>query len=399
MEHRSTRTAAGVVVDMEATERARISVQKSKEALAIAMALHQRVGLTVCVATDGSHEPRGAEPGDESDAATAWGAWDGDTAIGGALPPESGNYHAELVAVEQVLRRQAAGARVLIVSDGRSALQAIRRVWLEGETTRLRQRTEGLLLERIVNEMVRVMAAGVGEVLYMFVPAHGGGVAPNAYADAIAKSHLSERPTGGRQAIDTTRMVAYKDAGNGELRDAHVYRMVRDRVGATGTAASGDTHWWQYVRRSTAAGGGAGTARRPSKAGRAMQMRALTDGTLGYDDGEGEGVRRCGGDCDAAGGQADMLHVVTCECDRFTDEERAQQRQRLEAAIQGVAAAMPTPDGNPAEDTAAAWRAGRNGRAQVRAKDAGEETQFTFAAARAGQCGAGQVRHVTPGSE
>ena len=60
MEHRSTRTAAGVVVDMEATERARISVQKSKEALAIAMALHQRVWLTVCVATDGSHEPRGA---------------------------------------------------------------------------------------------------------------------------------------------------------------------------------------------------------------------------------------------------------------------------------------------------------------------------------------------------
>eukprot|EP00966_Prymnesium_polylepis_P244490 5654989-Prymnesium_polylepis.1 len=36
------------------------------------------------------------------------------------------------------------------------------------------------------------MEAGGGEVHFMYTPVHGGGISANAYADTIAKSHLSE---------------------------------------------------------------------------------------------------------------------------------------------------------------------------------------------------------------
>lgn len=56
--------------------------------------------------------------------------------------------------------------------------------------------TGGGLVEAIVRHMVRIAGAeeesgGHGLVCMVWVKAHGGGVAPNAYADAIAKSHLS----------------------------------------------------------------------------------------------------------------------------------------------------------------------------------------------------------------
>ena len=139
-----------------------------------------------------------------SAAATAWGLWDGRAAAGGALHADVGIYRAELHAVRQALAREVQGhgeggaaRRVLILSDCQPSLRAVERALgelREHGLGQLRGRSGGLAIEEVVR-LVLAIEAGGGEVHFMYTPAHGGGISANAYADAIAKSHLSEEPS------------------------------------------------------------------------------------------------------------------------------------------------------------------------------------------------------------
>jgi len=100
-------------------------------------------------------------------------------------------------------------------------MKTVREVWEEGEfgtETSTHKRKGGGVAEMICRHIARIAGAGSdagsweteehgagsagtgtmegtkGCVCIVWVKAHGGGVAPNAYADAIAKSHLAEDP-------------------------------------------------------------------------------------------------------------------------------------------------------------------------------------------------------------
>ena len=122
-------------------------------------------------------------------------------------------------------------------------------------------RTGGLLVEAIVRHMLRIAgravaaeehgvagggatgraadsAAGGAEVddttaerhgcvCYAWVKAHGGGIAPNAYADAIAKSHLAEEPQDVPLAAMMRRLCVYEVAA--EEGDARTWALAADR--------------------------------------------------------------------------------------------------------------------------------------------------------------------------
>jgi hypothetical protein len=154
---------------------------------------------------DGSFDPR-MVPREEEGAgggtpaprpSTAWGSYDGVNYRGGALPPLSGNYAAELVAIDKTLEQCPAGARVFILSDCRGALAAIEAEWRRrhdsGEAhdscAASRHRSNGNVIDSIVRRRAQIHA-DKGVVVLMYAPAHTGGIAPNAYADAAAKAHL-----------------------------------------------------------------------------------------------------------------------------------------------------------------------------------------------------------------
>ena len=265
---------AGVMVDMEPAERARISVAKNRVLLRLLLALHERVGFTACYAVDGSHEPARSEAGVVSTAATAWGMWDGRAAAGGALHADVGIYRAELHAVRQALEREveARGTggearRVLILSDCQPSLRAVERALGELRLhglEQLRGRSGGLAIEAVVQLVLAIEADG-GEVHFMYTPAHGGGISANAYADAIAKSHLSEaaaelrvRPQG--------RLCVY--AVGGRLVDEPLFGTVRRLLeareaerargrGAPGRLMIGGARGglWAYLLRRMSSGG------------------------------------------------------------------------------------------------------------------------------------------------
>ena len=185
----------GVLVAMEAREVQHISTSGAREMLRLLLALHSRYVFTHAWATDGSYEA-GRSSETFSPPAAAWGAWDGREAIGGRLPPGGDTYAAELEAVRQVLRRAPTGARVLLLVDCHSAMQAIETAWRAGTFAALRRQRCGALVEAIVRERLRIggTADGGGHVVFVYAPAHGGGISPNAYADAVAKAHLGEQP-------------------------------------------------------------------------------------------------------------------------------------------------------------------------------------------------------------
>ena len=72
----------------------------------------------------------------------------------------------------------------LYAFDGLSKF--LKRAWRGGGPAPLRGRDRGALLEAICR-----LRARLGLVVFMYTPSHVG-IVPNAYADAAAKSHLSE---------------------------------------------------------------------------------------------------------------------------------------------------------------------------------------------------------------
>jgi len=190
----------GVDISMEPKERRNIDTTETKHAAAVGLAIEQRYGIQFAYAVDGSKDDVEAwGDGATGERAAAWGAWDGTTAYGGALPPGTGNQEAELFAVERILARHTRGDRVLIMCDCQAALAMAESTWQSGRIgtgSPADGRTGGLLIEAITRHRLRITSRiddskPRGCVCFVWIKAHGGGVAPNAYADAIAKSYLT----------------------------------------------------------------------------------------------------------------------------------------------------------------------------------------------------------------
>ena len=69
--------------------------------------------------------------------------------------------------------------------------------WISAPREKLAQLAKNLHMEGLTEagaELMEALLERRGCVCILWVPAHGGGIAPNAYADAAAKSHLAEAP-------------------------------------------------------------------------------------------------------------------------------------------------------------------------------------------------------------
>ena len=402
---------------------------KNRALLRLLLALHEQVGFTACYAVDGSHEPARKEAGVVSAAATAWGVWDGKAAAGGALHADVGIYRAELHAVRQALEREVeargtdgVARRVLILSDCQPSLRAVERALGELRMhglEQLRGRSGGLAIEEVVR-LVLAVEAGGGEVHFVYTPAHGGGISANAYADAIAKSHLSEAAAE-LKVRPRSRLCVYTVGGRlvdeplfGTVRrllEAREAERARDQ-GAPGRLVIGGARsgLWAYPLRRMSSGGRAGTAQRPSTAGRALQLRAGLYGLPGE-----PGVVATEG-CPLCDSQepVDFLHVATCECSFFSPLCRAEQRSALGVRLGAAEALVPRAPRRPQHDTLGAWQAARRRRVRVAATPAPEHAvaepglteeddptllpAFSFDRAVAGQCASDVRQGIEPTS-
>ena len=375
---RSTASNSGATVDMEPAERRRIDAGKNWELLRMVLWLHEQHGFTVVYAVDGSKQEAAEGAHCVGEAATAWGAWDGLEVLGGAMHADATTFRSELRAIAEVLGRASAGmeadesgraAKVLVLSDCRPSLQAIQGTLEAGAYGHLRAQSGGLLIEEVVRHVLRIEEGG-GEVVFMYVPAHSGGIAANGYADAIAKSHLSE-PAGKEAALTRVRMAVYYGVADGAIVDeplfraarraraAHVVSESRSRVEASKLAAAGvwEGGEWGYVMREAATrGGDAGANGGLSGTGMVMALRAAELGLPASEAAQQEEPL-----CPLCDGRsaADMLHVITCECGHFSEERRQEHREAMAATLRGAAAAVPTGTGAGDSDDLTGWKRAR----------------------------------------
>ena len=199
-------TRTGIRITCDSDERTvlkrcgRIESWKVRHA---ALCLHLRHHFTRVCATDGSRKMI------DGTWRVAYGIWRGvqpvshkeDTCIasgcyGGALPSTYTIHDAELYAILIELRdtvhtmeTNGTSPRCLIMSDCASVLTRVENAWRAGGADGYgRQFDQGAMLEELCMLRLMIQRAG-GSVIFMWVPAHRG-CSPNAYADAIAKSHL-----------------------------------------------------------------------------------------------------------------------------------------------------------------------------------------------------------------
>ena len=323
----TTHTDDGTVTDMETRERESISTRKTRELLQLAIVLDQRFGgFERCFATDGSYEDAGRAPGDVSAAATAWAWYDGATARGGALPPRSGNYIAELVAIAEALSECKRGENVLIIGDCTGALEAIDQAWRVGSFDGLRKVSGGATIETILLHRLRIARPSEdggtgGQVVFLWAPAHSGGIAPNAVADSVAKSHLSAEPRNPELNV-LSRLCTYATQLDDEqhwwLHDAPISQLVEARFATTRASADGaaqligdrrqhDAH----VLHTLGTGGGCGSHHEPSRCGRAARLRSPHSLGLPCDRRRADAPPTA---CTICGLPDDELHCVLCEC-------------------------------------------------------------------------------------
>jgi ribosomal protein S18 acetylase RimI-like enzyme len=407
----------GTHIAMEEKEKGHIAASLTQRALWAALRLHLQYTFHEVVAVDGSYDAASTAAAHEvAQEATAWGSYDGCDFRGGTLPPSSGNHAAELVAVERTLFRFGSGTRVLILSDCQGALRAVEAAWrgrneaasAHDERVALRKRASGTVVEAITDHRMRICQQG-GDVVFLYTPAHRGGVSANAYADAAAKSHLAGTPSEPPLQV-TSRLCVYSQAAGGhEWRlpaDKPVYTQVHQLAmrhvcaegaragGKAGSSARPDVcRPWEPLLRLERRKGQVRAGGRPSEAGRALSARA---GHVGACD-------ECAGSlcslCDAP--FADALHKLSGECTAVPQPVRDAAVQaaraalaRLEALLPRLAVEAPTDDGAPPprrlQHTVVQeprWAAGHAG-----------EPLFTFRRAHAGQCAAGERLMVEPGS-
>ena len=257
-------TGRGVGIGMERGERGKITIRGTKWVAMMIEALCEANGIEIAVAVDGSADEHGGVK------VAAWGSWDGRRARGGALPGKVGNHVAELVAIERTLARMKEGDRIVILCDCQSAMRTVTDMWKEGEfggiETSGDKRKGGGVAELICIHIARIAGGGGdarsteeveegnnptgedpqgmetqtwgketgGKVCIAWVKAHGGGVAPNAYADAIAKSHLAEEPEDVKlwELPRASTIMAEDEEGKewAILADKPVRELVKERI-------------------------------------------------------------------------------------------------------------------------------------------------------------------------
>ena len=200
----------GVSVHMDRSERTVMAtidegtcmtcgMTETRKALMLSLDLHAYHHFTHAAAVDGSCMEHTSSNGTHS-RSLAYGVYEGTMGItgeqllwGASLPADleiaDAEMHAIYAYLHDITRREGDEkineARVLIQSDCLSVLDAIETAWRSGQATRLSKKDRGALLEgicRLRNKMDRVV--------FLFTPSHKG-IAPNAYADAAAKSHLT----------------------------------------------------------------------------------------------------------------------------------------------------------------------------------------------------------------
>ena len=481
----------GAPVGMEPDERAKIKVGPTKEVVRMARALEKAYGrFHSVIAVDASadkHEAR--HDGESGTTASAWGAWDGVRMLGGGLPPGTGNQLGEIAAVERVLSDKGAGERILLLCDCQGAMRAVEEHWRSGtlgwesggdtrpgsaliemvNRHRLRicghkqqqdsedahadthveamteeewaeVRSEGTGVEGMTEAgaaLVEAILEQRGCVCILWVPAHGGGIAPNAYADAAAKSHLAETPMD-IPLWTLPRTVVYAIAQEGTphnskqwcllaarpLRRLIVERLTRKQLdewqeqapreaysGAQTiiTARDANTHILAAMSRSDKAG----TDREQSATGRSQRLRS-DDVGMPVSRGGGRGRKSRGAEleedesddpgeedeqeddnkkCELCGDKwADGLHALHCK--RLQGAERA--RSEVETAIRRAAAAIPTGETRTKTDTAKEWRREAREAApdsvaqrmdgQPPEMEQGEKREFSMVGASSGWC-------------
>ena len=171
-------TEAGVTCGRRATTRS----------LWTALDLHAYHHFTAAAAVDGSLTEH--TDGLRLRRSLTFGVYEGpDRAWGGALPPDLDVPDAEMYAVYAYMQSRAVAApphtqRLLVLSDCLGVLDAIESAWRGGSPTPLLRRDRGALLEAICR-----LRARFDRVVFLYVPSHTG-IAPNAYADAVAKAYL-----------------------------------------------------------------------------------------------------------------------------------------------------------------------------------------------------------------
>ena len=481
----------GAPVGMEPDERAKIKVGPTKEVVRMARALEKAYGrFHSVIAVDASadkHEAR--HDGESGTTASAWGAWDGVRMLGGGLPPGTGNQLGEIAAVERVLSDQGAGERILLLCDCQGAMRAVEEHWRSGTLgweSGGDTRPGSALIEMVIRHRLRICGhkqqqdsedahadthveamteeewaevrsegtgvegmteAGAalveaileqrGCVCILWVPAHGGGIAPNAYADAAAKSHLAETPMD-IPLWTLPRTVVYAIAQEGTphnskqwcllaarpLRRLIVERLTRKQLdewqeqapreaysGAQTiiTARDANTHILAAMSRSDKAG----TDREQSATGRSQRLRS-DDVGMPVSRGGGRGRKSRGAEleedesddpgeedeqeddnkkCELCGDKwADGLHALHCK--RLQGAERA--RSEVETAIRRAAAAIPTGETRTKTDTAKEWRREARETApdsvaqrmdgQPPEMEQGEKREFSMVGASSGWC-------------
>ena len=179
--------------------------------------------------------------------------------VGGALPAGWGVTEAEMAAVIRALQiardkdtGDGPGRRVLICTDSQATMKAMEAAWRKGRHTGEREDRKGLVatmveLRREISQQ-RDNGEERGFVRMVYTPGHRG-IAPNAVADAIAKSYLGagldEDVIGElvRQAVHVRPYVYGMAGGEGrawegpddrranvQIRDG-VMRWIRERYG------------------------------------------------------------------------------------------------------------------------------------------------------------------------
>ena len=157
---------------------------------------------------------------------------------GAALPSESFDniVDAEMYAILLYMRRMATASdamerRCLLLSDCKSALQQVETAWRSGRFESGRGGDRGAMLEEICR-----LRACLGRVVMVWVPSHRG-ISPNAMADAIAKSYLTQQVDSDAvraiAAAVQTRPCLYAvrdSAGSLALRDKRVYKEMYGKV-------------------------------------------------------------------------------------------------------------------------------------------------------------------------
>ena len=173
------------------------AVEETAHALAASLDLHAHHHFTHAAAVDGSCKE---EVGDDGKYRRflAYGVFegmhrmdDGGGLWGGRVDADLEIADAEMAAIHaymaEVVRREgqhASEARLLVQSDCLGVLDAIESAWQRHDATALPKMDRGAMLESICR-----LREQLGRVVFLFTPSHRG-IAPNAYADAAAKSHL-----------------------------------------------------------------------------------------------------------------------------------------------------------------------------------------------------------------